>query len=82
MRYRWPSTRLASSEAEEACLSEALAPVVSENTNGGESSNPGGVLEIRGDQPTRHWTCDRRSRAELSSRPSVPSNLPYAASQW
>ena len=28
-------------------------PVVSENTNGSESSNPGGVLEIRGDQPTR-----------------------------
>ena len=21
------------------------------------------------DQPTRHWVCDRRSRADLSSRP-------------
>ena len=28
--------------------------VVSENTNGAESSNPGGILEIGGDQPTRH----------------------------
>ncbi len=49
-------------------------PVVSENANGAESSNPGGVLEIRGDQPTRHWLCDRRSRADLSSRPSVSSS--------
>ena len=49
-------------------------PVVSENANGVESSNPGGVLEIRGDQPTRHWLCDRRSGADLSSRPSVSSN--------
>ena len=30
---------------------------MSENANGAESSNPGGVLEIRGDQPTRHWLC-------------------------
>ena len=36
--------------------------VVSENANGAESSNPGGVLEIHGDQPTRHWICDRRPR--------------------
>ena len=28
--------------------------VVSENTNGAEISNPRGVVEIRGDQPTRH----------------------------
>ena len=50
------------------------APVVSENTNGAESSNPRGIFEIRGDQPTRHWLCDRRSRADLSSRPSVSSS--------
>ena len=47
---------------------------MSENANGAESSNPGGVLEIRRDQPTRHWLCDRRSRADLSSRPSVSSS--------
>ena len=33
-------------------------PVVSENANGAKSSNPRGVLEICGDQPTRHWVCD------------------------
>ena len=52
-----------------------LDAVVSENTNGAESSNPRGVLEILRDQPTRHWVCDRRSRADLSSRSSVPSSL-------
>ena len=49
-------------------------PVLSENANGAESSNPGDVLEIRGDQPTRHWLCDRHSRADLSCRPSVSSS--------
>ena len=34
--------------------------------NGVVSENPNGVLEIRRDQPTRHWLCDRRSRADLS----------------
>ena len=38
-------------------------PVVSENANGAESSNPRGVLEFCGDQPTRHWVCDRRSQS-------------------
>ena len=33
--------------------------VVSENANGAEISNPRGVVEIRGDQPTRHWLCGR-----------------------
>ena len=48
--------------------------VVSENANGAEISNPRGVVEIRGDQPTRHWLCDRRPRAELSFRLSLPSS--------
>ena len=48
--------------------------VVSEKANVAEISNPGGVLEIRGDQPTRHWVFDRQARAELSSRPSVTSS--------
>ena len=39
-------------------------PVVSENANVAEISNPGGVVEIRGDQPTRHWVFGRRARAE------------------
>ena len=29
---------------------------------------------FRGDQPTRHWLCDRRPGAELSFRPFVPSS--------
>ena len=49
--------------------------VVSENANGAEISNPRGVVEIRGDQPTRHWLCDRQPRAELSSKPSIPPSL-------
>ena len=48
--------------------------VLSENADGAARSNPRGVLKTRGDQPTRHWLCDRRPRADLSSRPSVPSN--------
>ena len=60
--------------------------VLSENANGAARSNPRGVLKTRGDQPTRHWLCDRRPRADLSSRPSVPSNWrapnSYAASRW
>ena len=43
---------------------------MSKNANGAESSNPRDALEICGDQPTRHWACDRRSRADLSSRSS------------
>ena len=43
-----------------------INPVVSENANGAARSNPGGDVEIRGDQPTRQWLCDRRSRAEFS----------------
>ena len=43
-------------------------------SDGTEISSPRGVLEIRGDQPTRHWSCDRRPRADLSSRPSLPSS--------
>ena len=49
-------------------------PVLSENANGAARSNPRGVLKTRGDQPTRYWLCDRRPRADLSCRPSVPSN--------
>ena len=49
-------------------------PVLSENANGAARSNPRGVLKTRGDQPTRHWLCDRRPRAELSFRPSVSSS--------
>ena len=36
----------------------AIAAVVSENANGAASSNPRGVLEIRGDQPTRNISAD------------------------
>ena len=35
---------------------------LSENANGAARSNPRGVLKTRGDQPTRHWLCDRRPR--------------------
>ena len=38
--------------------------VVSENANGAESPNPGGVVEIRGDPPTMHGLCGRRAGAE------------------
>ena len=38
--------------------------VVSENANGAESSNPGSVVKIRGDQPTRLGSAKRRPRID------------------
>ena len=46
--------RLKELERENRELKRANEIVVSKNTNGAESSNPGGVLEIGGDQPTQH----------------------------
>ena len=60
--------------------------VVSENANGAESRNPGGVLEIGGDPPTQHGLCDRRASAEALLhniryvQPVRPNS--YAAARW
>ena len=46
--------------------------VVSENVNGAKSRILEAFSKYAETKPTRHWVCDRRARAEFSSRASVP----------
>ena len=47
-------------------------PVVSENANGAESSNPGGVLEIRRDQPNSAGIWATSSQISRMMAPAGP----------